>query len=750
MKSPTKGNYNPDFFESGCSINFPNPDDPGLGPSLRALRQVGMGRFTPESHTPRSRQMRSKIESECSDVSNRRGNGGNISSHLVGPKSRTKSSSSKSGSSLLENKHPAKSKHQERMSPAGGSSVVSSRASMHTESASTPRTASVISGYIKNSATPVSGQSSLSIPSADSELAFTLEDNGRSISHRSQAPYTSYYSDNRPRSLASRVSIMDNSSSGASYSDVIPPGDYEPSGCSSTPHSSPVIGMEVLSGQEVTVQEKMINTKDAMRNIPKPGPSESPTKSQSFNKFKQIPTGTSMHKLKNDKHGRQDDETTEKNVKEQEDGRDKGMCKDTLKVANKGGKMAVKTGKEAKKKAKPTVAKANEKDVEVKLTALERRKAYEAKIKERKKKAESKMNVKNQGSEPSRGKIQKNITDSNTRKMEGKKSKQPDNKVNVADCYYEDDFESDDEEIRLPDPRVFNSKKAEARYQGTQDEEAVASGTAANRRSDRLNGDDGDFTEKIPFLNILTPREVQDIYQDMYYGNNGQMSGRANPNSARTDVDIEYVNPQQIAALKQSGYTYSQYENTRPMARDMHREYGHGTMGLDYNQATRRNTGQEDIPQYENGQYFAKPNPRKKTTVGYVPGYGAVKVPMNSRQADVKKRNIDPSYVVYNADGTVSSRPKKNVVGYVPGYGPVRGVSVPRGQQVPSRRVQLPPVNPNQSWCPFHGLLEDGKPVQGRKKTVDVLESRAKAKPFNTYVDDEASRRFERQFAKHY
>ncbi|XP_061174756.1 uncharacterized protein LOC133183879 [Saccostrea echinata] len=798
MKSPTKGNFTPDFFESECSINFPDPSDTGIGPALRALSQGGIASFAPEGHTSRSLLMRAEIESECSDVPSRRGNGGNMSSNLGRSESRAKSSSSKSVISLSENKKPTQSKNQERTYSTRGSGRVSSCASIHTESAPTPRTASVVSGYIANSDTPVRGQRSVSITSANSQLDLTIEEKDRTISPLYKSPASSYAthcSDNIPRSLASQVSVKDNSSSRASISGLISPKEYELSGCSSmklstrdeiiecrspTPHSSPVIGRKVSSDQEVSMQEKMIKTKVVMRKlcseIPKPVPSESPTKSCSFNKFKQIPTGTTMKKRKNGAHGRQGNET-DKTVKGQKDGRAKGKCNDTFNVPNKGEKKAVDTGKEAKKKVKPAVAKAKEEDVEVKLTALERRKAYEAKRKaERVKKAESKMNVKKQASEPPRGrkmesktgvkklasdKTQMNITDNNKRNMEGKQSKQPGNKIKKAadDCNYEDDFESDDEEIRLTDPKVVNSQKIEAHYQKSEDEVAMTSAQAANRKqSGRLNGDDhhGDYTKNVPHLNILTPREVQDLYLDMYYQNSGQMSGRANPNSARSDVDFEYLNHQHTAALKQSTSSYSpmvrnpQYEYTCPMARDIRKELGYGTMVLDYNQVARRNAGREDIPSYENGQYFVKPNPRKKTTVGYVPGYGAVKVPTDSGQADVKKRNHYPSYTVYHVDGTVSNPRKKNVAGYVPGYGPVRCGPVPTVREVSSGRVVLPPLHPMQNTRQFQGDIRAGRQGQGKRKTLDVLESRAKAKPFNTYVDEEASRRFERQFSKRY
>ena len=63
----------------------------------------------------------------------------------------------------------------------------------------------------------------------------------------------------------------------------------------------------------------------------------------------------------------------------------------------------------------------------------------------------------------------------------------------------------------------------------------------------------------------------------------------------------------------------------------------------------------------------------------------------------------------------------------------------------PAEKVVLPAINPIIS-CNPHGDVSEDESSCDRHRRVDVLESLARAKPFNTYMDEEAS--FEHQYTK--
>ncbi|XP_078336018.1 uncharacterized protein LOC144626307 [Crassostrea virginica] len=145
------------------------------------------------------------------------------------------------------------------------------------------------------------------------------------------------------------------------------------------------------------------------------------------------------------------------------------------------------------------------------------------------------------------------------------------------------------------------------------------------------------------------------------------------------------------------------------------------------------------------------PKAKKKVIVGYVPGYGSVRVMQSDLEHEIPKEKTQTRHVTSRYATEPRARPgrsQKEIMGYVPGYGPVRGAPVPNKPEVIADRVMFPPIRQGRVSSSL-GDVSENKSC-GKKKSVDVLECRARGKPFNTYVDEEASKRFERQYNRWY
>ncbi|XP_062610931.1 uncharacterized protein LOC134272763 [Saccostrea cucullata] len=134
-------------------------------------------------------------------------------------------------------------------------------------------------------------------------------------------------------------------------------------------------------------------------------------------------------------------------------------------------------------------------------------------------------------------------------------------------------------------------------------------------------------------------------------------------------------------------------------------------------------------------------NSRKKTIVGYVPGYGALRMNSNS------VKPVNSVYTVNDSD----YHSRKNKMYSAKEY---RQIRVEPAQAIPrtsSVSTKLPPILFKQAEGIRQGGVSDRRNVvikkTKNKRGVDILESRAKARQFNTYVEASASARFERQFA---
>lgn len=88
-----------------------------------------------------------------------------------------------------------------------------------------------------------------------------------------------------------------------------------------------------------------------------------------------------------------------------------------------------------------------------------------------------------------------------------------------------------------------------------------------------------------------------------------------------------------------------------------------------------------------------------------------------------------------------ASRSARVNVGYVPGYGPIQRAPIKGKPDKTAEKVVLPAINPSRS-CDPHGDVSENKKSSscGQKRRVDVLESRARAKPVNMYTDEEVSK----------
>ncbi|XP_065928290.1 probable serine/threonine-protein kinase nek3 [Magallana gigas] len=405
-----------------------------------------------------------------------------------------------------------------------------------------------------------------------------------------------------------------------------------------------------------------------------------------------------------------------------------------------------------KKKARLSSPKTREKEEEnTQMNALERRKAYEAKRKLERKGALTAKSTKK--TEIATKKQISKIQNKDEFKNIALKEPTASTKVHITEkiprhnednFMYEDDFEPMEEEDTnehlksdadneiLPFAPV---SKIEIVFSNHDVKQALSVTHASERNPD----------------NIPHARHV-----DMGHEVVAADSGRANPCSTRSDVDFGYLGhttTSNVLVQSQSGYDRG-YCPTH-----MHPSIAHVYDNLDQiptykkiKEKNRRKAGKIFSYADENEQVRSKPfNAKKKTTVGYVPGYGAVLVMKeDSGQAcpgGIKRTSNNTSFPVIENQSN-HGRTQRPIVGYVPGYGPVRGLPVQVFPDVPSERVALPPLDFGQA-CNSNGDVKRNKKGRNKKRSDDLLENRARAKPFNTYVDEEASRRFERQYTRH-
>ena len=255
-------------------------------------------------------------------------------------------------------------------------------------------------------------------------------------------------------------------------------------------------------------------------------------------------------------------------------------------------------------------------------------------------------------------------------------------------------------------------------------------------------GGDKDQDEScvVPFLNLMTNEEIQGFYEDFDHGDDEQLSGRANPNTARSDEEFEciscpHVNP---PSLSQSGHeaTFVQQQLAGPTHVNQHTG-NRGTTKRKFNMQNRWKVGQGKKPP----RIRSKPRSvkRKACSVDYVPEYEAIRVvAMDSGQSSQRKA----SPFAENR-----SRPIRPL-GCVSQYGPMPGEPALFKPDVPSGNVVLPPINFSRACnSPSDVTVSKGR---CKKRGMDVCESRAQAKPFNTYVNEEASKRFERHYGRQY
>lgn len=255
-------------------------------------------------------------------------------------------------------------------------------------------------------------------------------------------------------------------------------------------------------------------------------------------------------------------------------------------------------------------------------------------------------------------------------------------------------------------------------------------------------GGDKDRDEScvVPFLNLMTNEEIQGFYEDFDHGDDGQLSGRANPNTARSDEEFEciscpHVNP---PSLSQSGHEapFVQQQLARPTHVNQHTG-NRGTAKRKFNMQNRWKVGQGKKPP----RIRSKPRSVKKKacSVDYVPEYEAIRVvAMDGGKSSQRKASP------FAENRSRHIRP----LGCVSQYGPMPGEPAQFKPDVPSGNVVLPPINFSRACnSPSDVTVSKGR---CKKRGMDVCESRAQAKPFNTYVNEEASKRFERHYRRQY
>ncbi|XP_062602462.1 uncharacterized protein LOC134264182 [Saccostrea cucullata] len=154
----------------------------------------------------------------------------------------------------------------------------------------------------------------------------------------------------------------------------------------------------------------------------------------------------------------------------------------------------------------------------------------------------------------------------------------------------------------------------------------------------------------------------------------------------------------------------------------------------------------------------------KKTSIGHVPGYGTVKI-KSSRLVRVSSNTLGSIRVSgsNNHSGYLAGRqifiPKEARRG-VDTFTSVPGTTFP--ETIPPKETPscygtvLPPIGSTQTTVPSSSqnyrkkdarmktqtISRDRLPKKKTKYDLDIINSRAKKPPFNTYTDEEASRRF--------
>nr|XP_011446793.2 uncharacterized protein LOC105341788 [Crassostrea gigas] len=362
--------------------------------------------------------------------------------------------------------------------------------------------------------------------------------------------------------------------------------------------------------------------------------------------------------------------------------------------------------------------------------ALERRKAYETK---RKLQREGGLAAKTAKKTETDSKKQTNNTgDNDEPKTKAGKGPIVSTEVPIIEkkpCHnednftYEDDFEPVEEEERnvhhesAVDTGIVDRALAKSPESPIQMEPVNHD---IKQESPVRYGHTEEDPDNTPRLNFMTDKEIHAWQVDIVHGRFAADIGRVNPSSTRSDVDFGYLGHPNSNDLvqSQSGY-HPGYCLTH-----MHPSIAHVYDNLDQipeykrmKEKTRRKAGKMVSHADENEHVRRRPsNAKKKTTVGYVPGYGAVRVMKeNVGQAypgGKKRTSSNTSFPV------IDNRPKpgrtqRPVVGYVPGYGPVRGPPVPLFPEVPSERVVLPPLDFGQA-CSCNGDVKRSK--KGRDK----------------------------------
>lgn len=415
-----------------------------------------------------------------------------------------------------------------------------------------------------------------------------------------------------------------------------------------------------------------------------------------------------------------------------------------------------------KAKKKASVPKAgHRKEENTQMNALERRKAYEAQRKLERKGAliAKKTEVATKKQINKRG-------DTDELKTKARKEPTASPEVPITEkkpCHNEDNFTYEDDFEPMEEEETNEDKSAADIGVVNRD---VSHAPVPKIETESVNHDVKqessvryDFTEgkpdNTPLLSLMTDKDIHAWHVDMMHGRVAADSGQVNPSSTRSDVDFGYLGHPNFHVLVQSQSGYDRcygLTHMHPSVAQVHDNLDKISAFKRMKEKTRRKAGKRSSYADENEHVRRKPSKAKmKTTVGYVPGYGAVRVmkkDIGQTCPEGRKCTFSNTSFPVIDNQPKPGRTQRPVVGYVPGYGPVRGPPVQVTPEVPSERVVLPPLDFGQA-CSCNGDVKRSKKGRAKKKSEDLLENRARAKPFNTYVDEEASRRFERQYTRH-
>lgn len=395
------------------------------------------------------------------------------------------------------------------------------------------------------------------------------------------------------------------------------------------------------------------------------------------------------------------------------------------------------------------------------MNALERRKAYEAQ-----RKLERKGALIAKKTEVATKKQINKSGDTDELKTKARKEPTASPEVPITEkkpCHNEDNFTYEDDFEPMEEEETNEDKSAADNGVVNRD---VSHVPVPKIQTESVNHDVKqessvryDFTEgkpdNTPLLNLMTDKDIHAWHVDMVHGRVAADSGQVNPSSTRSDVDFGYLGHPNFHVLVQSQSGYDRcygLTHMHPSVAQVHDNLDQISAFKRMKEKSRRKAGKRSSYADENEHVRRKPSKAKmKTTVGYVPGYEAVRVmKKDTGQTCPEGRKCTFSNTSFPV---IDNQPKpgrtqRPVVGYVPGYGPVRGPPLQVTPEVPSERVVLPPLDFGQA-CRCNGDVKRSKKGRAKKRSEDLLENRARAKPFNTYVDEEASRRFERQYTRH-